>query len=111
MLTAYEAVILLAKERPGWLDVVKTCCIEAAETDQFAGAWVFWRLGRWFPSLRTLVRYGILEKVGTSRGGRRAYYRMPRREEVRRALQDLGMSPCRHVALTDTDVSIKCSYQ
>jgi len=93
MSSSYEGVMLLAEQRPVWLDVVKTCYMEAAETDRFAGAWVFWRLGRWFPSLRTLVCYGVLEKVSTSRGGRRAYYRMPRREEVRRALRDLGMLP------------------
>src|SRR5262249_31740115 len=38
--------------------------------------------------------YGILEKVGeTARGGRRAYYQMPNREGVERALRELGALP------------------
>jgi hypothetical protein len=93
MQSAYRAVKVLARERPEWLDVVRACYDEAAVTDEFAGAWVVKRLGRWFPSLRILGRYGILQKVDSSRGGRRAYYRMPDREEVGRALRDLGVLP------------------
>ncbi len=88
--SAYEAVILLGKEQPTWVDVVRTCYDKASETDEFAGAWVSWRLGRWFPSLRPLARRGIVEKVDVSRGGKRAYYRMPKRDEVGQALRELG---------------------
>jgi hypothetical protein len=91
MPSGYIAVKIFAKEHPDWLDVVRACYDEAAETEQFAGTWVFLRLGRWFPSLRTLAGSGILEKVRTTQGGRRAYYQMPDREGVGRALHELGM--------------------
>ena len=43
----------------------------------------------WQPGLRRLVAYGLLEKVGEStRGGRRAYYRMPDRFGVEEALNE-----------------------
>ena len=43
---------------------------------------------RWIPNLRILVSYGLLEKSGPStRGGRRAYYRMPDRPGVEKALE------------------------
>jgi hypothetical protein len=60
---------------------------------EFAGSWVVDELGRrgrarWIPNLRILVGYGLLEKSGPStRGGRRAYYRMPDRLEVEQALE------------------------
>ena len=91
MLSPYAAVKVLARENPEWLDVVRACYDQAEETEEFAGAWVRRRLGRWFPSLRILGRYGILEKVDVSRGGRRAYYRMPDREGVEKALRELGI--------------------
>ena len=59
----------------------------------FAGAWVVDELarrghGRWVPNLRLLVSYGLLEKSGSStRGGRRAYYRMPDRVGVAKAME------------------------
>jgi len=44
----------------------------------------------WQPGLRRLVAYGLLEKVGEStRGGRRAYYRMPDRPGVEEALKKI----------------------
>ena len=85
------AVKVLARERPDWLDAVRACYEEAGQVEEFAGAWVLQRLGRWLPSLRLLATYGILEKVDTSRGGRRAYYRMPDRDGVGAALRELGM--------------------
>lgn len=91
MLSSYIAVKAIANEHPEWLDVVRACYDQAGQTQEFAGAWVCRRLGRWFPSLKMLARYGILEKVDTSRRGKRAYYRMPDREGVRNAFQDLGM--------------------
>lgn len=82
----------LALERPEWLPVLETCYgVALSTTNRFCGAWVYNRLGRWFPSLRTLVRYGILEKLDTSRGGRRAYYRMVDLEEVRKDLTGLAV--------------------
>jgi hypothetical protein len=94
-----DAVMRLAYERPDWLPVLRAACIQAEKTEpyggQFAGRWVLQELERqtgtrvWQPGLRLLVAYGLLEKVGEStRGGRRAYYRMPDRAGVERALSE-----------------------
>lgn len=89
--SGYDAVRTIAKERPEWMDVVRASFQEAQTSERFAGAWVLERLGRWAPSLQMLTRYGVIEKDGEStRGGRRAYYRMPDREGVARALRELG---------------------
>jgi len=91
MFSAYDGVKMLAREHPDWLRVVRGCYEVAAKYDKFAGAWVVDEVG-WFPSLRLLVKYGILVKEGeTVRGGRRAYYAMPDRDGVGRALRDLGV--------------------
>jgi predicted transcriptional regulator len=46
---------------------------------------------QWRHELRRLVAYGLLEKAGEStRGGSRAYYRIPDREGVERALAKVG---------------------
>lgn len=91
-----QAVRRLAHEHPEWLPVLEAAAFVAADVEQhggeFAGAWVVDELARrggrrWIPNLRILVTYGLLEKSGPStRGGRRAYYRMPDRLEVERAL-------------------------
>ncbi len=89
---SHTSIKRLAHEHPDWLDVVLVCYQIAGDTNnRFAGAWVVWRLGRWVPSLRTLVRYSIFEKLDTSRRGRRAYYRMIDRERVGNKLQELGI--------------------
>jgi hypothetical protein len=65
---------------------------------EFASSWVANKLRaenkveKWFLGLRTLVKYGILEKTETVRAGRRAYYRMPDPEGVKRALDELGIT-------------------
>ena len=80
----------LTLERPEWLPVLETCYEVAMSTsNRFCGAWVYWRRRQWFPSLRPLVRYGILEKLDTTRGGRRAYYRMVDPEGVHKDLKEL----------------------
>jgi hypothetical protein len=66
----------------------------------FAGRWVLQEYGAktgrtgvdaWKPGLRRLVAYGLIQKVGEStRGGRRAYYRMPDREAIEQTLVELG---------------------
>lgn len=91
MLSTVSAVKALATDHPDWLDVVQASYFQALQTDEFAGAWVLRRLGRWVPSLRMLAHYGILEKVDAARGGRRAYYRMTHREDVGSALRELGV--------------------
>jgi hypothetical protein len=95
-----RAVMHLASERPDWLPVLRAASEQARKTEpyggEFAGQWVLRELEEqtgmrtWRPGLRLLVGYGLLEKVGEStRGGRRAYYRMPDREGVEQALRDL----------------------
>lgn len=90
----------LAYERPDWLPVARAACAQAEKSEpfggQFAGSWVLKELESqtgerpWRPGLRLLVAYGLLEKVGEStRGGRRAYYRMPDRVAVERALAEV----------------------
>ncbi len=91
------AVRRLAREHPDWLPVLEAAVAVAADVEahggEFAGASVVDELGRrgaprWIPNLRILVSYGLIEKSGPStRGGRRAYYRMPARMEVEKALE------------------------
>ena len=94
----YEAVMRLAQERPDWLPAVRAALAEADRVlgSDFAGAWVLRELQRqhavrtWYPNLRLLVGYGIVEKSGESvRQKQRAYYRMPDPAGVRRALARL----------------------
>jgi len=97
MLSGYNAVKRLARERPDWLQIVAACLQEAKETKgEFAGAWVLAKANkmgiRWFPNLRLLVGYGILKHEDTTRGGRRAYYTMPDAEGVEKALKEFGLS-------------------
>lgn len=95
MVSGYDAVQVLAKERPDWLPIVKACLEVAKDTKgRFAGTWVLKKMKEkgitdWFPGLRLLVGYGILKHENTTRGGRRAYYTMPDCEGVEKALQEL----------------------
>jgi hypothetical protein len=92
-----QRVRRLAIEHPEWLPVLEAAAAVAASVEkhggEFAGAWVVDELARrgsprWIPNLRILVSYGLLEKSGPStRGGRRAYYRMPDRAGVLSALE------------------------
>ena len=92
-----RAVRRLALEHPEWLPVLEATAAVAGNVEEhggeFAGAWVVDELARrgsprWIPNLRILVSYGLLEKSGPStRGGRRAYYRMPDRVGVMRAVE------------------------
>jgi hypothetical protein len=91
----------LAREHPDWLPVLAAALTVAADAEahggEFAGAAVVAELGRrgtprWIPNLRILVSHGLLEKSGPStRGGRRAYYRIPDREGLERALDGLDV--------------------
>jgi hypothetical protein len=95
-----DAVLRLAYEHPDWVPVLRAACVQARKSEpyggQFAGRWVLQELEhetgqrQWQPGLRRLVAYGLLEKVGEStRGGRRAYYRMPDPDGVEQALARL----------------------
>lgn len=100
MPTTRQAVLRLASERSDWLPVLQAACRRARNAEpyggEFAGHWVLRDLQdevgepTWRPGLRLLVAYGLLEKAGEStRGGRRAYYRMPDRAGVEDALAEL----------------------
>lgn len=96
--TSQQAVQRLALERPDWLPVLEAAVVVAATSEgyggEFPGAAVLDELAkrgqrRWIPNLRILVSYGLIEKSGRStRGGRRAYYRMPQRVAVEQALAE-----------------------
>ena len=93
--SGYEAVKRLARERAKWLPIVEACLEENKRTGgDFAGAWVLEEAKKrgvqWFPNLRILVSYGILQVKDRSRSGRRAYYIMPDPEGVQRALQEMS---------------------
>jgi len=105
LLDGYRAALRLGREQPGWIPAMGASLVLARRAakdtynlgHEFAGAWVLDELQRrvskdaWFPNLRILVSYGVLEKSGEStRGGQRAYYRMPDPDGVSRALSDLG---------------------
>lgn len=102
MIDTRQAVRRLAQEHPDWVVVLRAACEQAKESEpfggEFAGSYVVDRVSRMagqpirVPGLRMFVAYGVLEKCGPStRGGRRAYYRMPDREGVERALAELPM--------------------
>jgi hypothetical protein len=95
-----QSVRRLAQEQPHWVPVLRAACIQAKVAEpfggEFAGSYVVQEVVRMagqrvhVPGLRILVTYGLLEKCGEStRGGRRAYYRMPDREGVETALREL----------------------
>lgn len=106
MSIGYDGVMKLQKEHPEWLPIVKLCAEMAGEDKQFAGSWVIYDAGRrgltpvvklrepdiyWLPSLKLLVNYGILKHEFSTRGKRRAYYSMPDRKGVEKALRELGI--------------------
>jgi len=95
-----RAVMRLASEKPEWLPALQAACESARKAEayggEFAGSWVISELELqmesrvWLPGLRTLAVYGLIEKSGPStRGGRRAYYRMPDRTGVELGLDEL----------------------
>jgi len=105
MSIGYDGVMKLQEERPEWLPIVKLCAEMAREGHRFAGSWVIYRAGElglspvrkffepdgyWLPSLKLLVGYGILKHEFSTRRKRRAYYTMPDRRGVERALRELG---------------------
>ena len=103
MITTRDLVQRLQTEKPEWIPVLRAAVSVAERVDphggQFAGSWVLQEWARqdkpelaWKPGLRTLATYGLIEKVGDStRGGRRAYYRMMDRAGVDEALKEIGV--------------------
>jgi hypothetical protein len=95
MLSGYNALKRLSRERTDWIPIVESCLEEAKSVNgEFAGTWVLERAKQrgvnWFPNLRLLVSYGILKHEDTARGGRRAYYSMPDPAGIEKALKELG---------------------
>ena len=94
---SYAGVKRLSEERPDWIPIVKECLECSQKYEEFAGSWVLSGLAKkrkekvWKPGLRTLVAYGILKKISTTRGGRRAYYIMPDPEGTKKALQEIDL--------------------
>ncbi len=82
---------LSGETRDRWLKVTASCyqVVERIGGERFDK--------RWLPgfqqeamSLRRLARWGILEHVMSTRRGHRAYWRMPDRDGVTKALRELG---------------------
>lgn len=103
MIDTKRSVMRLAFEQPDWVPVLQAACEQARASEpyggEFAGSWVLRKLEEltgkpaWRPGLRLLVGYGLIEKSGEStRGGRRAYYRMPDRTEIEEALKELRLA-------------------
>ena len=92
--SGYKAVNRLAHERPELLPVVRVCLDMAKTTDNdFAGKWVlkkFVDTDLKLSNLRSISSFGIIVKVGSARGGTRAYYSMPDLEGVEKALKALN---------------------
>ena len=99
---SYAGTKRLLEEKPEWLPILRECVKCAEKYGEFAGSWVLKGVERelkkkvWVPGLRTLVAYGILKKVDTSRGGRRAYYIIPDIEGTKKALQELNNNSKTH---------------
>lgn len=104
MTPAHKGVKRLAMDHPDWIPVVKAS-LKCAKRyrGEFAGKWVLNELNKtnwpglkygntkakWFPGLRLLKVYGILERKDVTRGGRRAYYTMPDAKGVEKALGEI----------------------
>ncbi len=92
-----RAVATLATDHPEWVPVLEAALAVSDRLDayggEFAGAWVLEEMEQraghpvWVPNLRLLAAHGLLEKAGAStRGGRRAYYRLTAKSAIREAL-------------------------
>jgi hypothetical protein len=94
-----QRILELREDHPEWVKVLSAACIVAERIGPdaaFAGRWVLQEYAQTGgspnkPGLRRLVAYGLIEPTGmTSRGGKRAYYKMRHREEIERVLTELG---------------------
>jgi hypothetical protein len=93
-MSTYDRIIQLAREDNNLLiGILKRCydwVLKEGRDQMFAARWVL----RGIPvvNLRTLSARGILKKVGSARGGHRAYYIMVDPDDVGRALHTLGLA-------------------
>ena len=90
-MSTYDRIMQLAREGNSLaIGVLKQCydwVLKEGREQMFAARWVLGGIP--VVNLRTLRARGLLEKVGSSRGGHRAYYRMVNPDEVGRALRIL----------------------
>lgn len=104
--TAEAVRRLVARNDPMLVGLLQAACVwagiaERNGTEMFAGTWVLqeWaeRTGgpRWRPGgLRPLAAEGLIVTAAPStRGGKRAYYRMPDRAGVEAALRAFNVEP------------------
>jgi hypothetical protein len=93
-MSAYDRTIQLAREGNTLaLGILKKCydwVLKQGPDQVLAARWVLGGIP--VVNLRTLSARGILKKVGSSRGGHRAYYIMVEPDEVGRALHTLGLA-------------------
>jgi len=93
-MSTYDRTMQLAREKNALaLGILKQCydwVLKQGRDQVFAARWVLGGLP--VVNLRTLSARGILKKVGTSRGGHRAYYIMVDPDDVGRALHTLGLA-------------------
>jgi transcriptional regulator with XRE-family HTH domain len=92
-MSSYDRTMQLAREGNALaLGLLKECyqwVLKQGRNQDFAARWVLGGIP--VVNLRTLSARGILEKVGSARGGHRAYYRMTDPDSVGRALRMLGL--------------------
>ena len=92
-MSSYDRTMQLAREGNGLaLALLKACyqwVLKQGRDHDFAARWVLGGIP--VVNLRTLSARGILEKVGSARGGHRAYYRMTDPDGVGQALRTLGV--------------------
>ena len=93
-MSTYDRIVHLAREGNALaLGILKQCydwVLKHGRDQMFAARWVLGGIP--VLNLRTLSARGILEKVGSARGGHRAYYRMVDPDDVGRALCTLGLA-------------------
>jgi hypothetical protein len=93
-MSSYDRIMQLAREGNALeISCLKQCydwILKHGGDQMFAARWVLGGIPA--VSLKTLRVSGILEKVGSSRGGHRAYYRMVDPDDVGRAFRLLGIA-------------------
>jgi transcriptional regulator with XRE-family HTH domain len=92
-MSSYDRTMQLAREGNALaLGLLKQCyqwVLKQGRDHDFAARWILGGIP--VVNLRTLSARGILEKVGSSRGGHRAYYRMVDPDGVGQALRTLRL--------------------
>lgn len=87
-MVGYDAVMLIAKEEPQWIPVIRACLDYPAE--QFAGRWVLGQLNPRPRTLKPLLDKGVLVHSQEPSADGKTWYRFVDRVGVGRALEELG---------------------